>query len=165
MKKILKIIGFYKLNNIMDLFFFNGTIENKEIKLRKMTTPVILTAGTIILLDIIFNNRFITLMSFMLLVSLLIFVFFTLIENEKVLSLSDKILKDLFKKKMKKTFKVDFENKEFKEYINTNYDYIIEQKLSKKETMILINTWNTGDSELHKILNERARLCKEIKEI
>ena len=167
MKEILKLIGYYKVDNYIDIFSLSGIYEgvSKDILIRDKKNDVTI-------LYVLFT-----------VVSSLLYLFYLLSQGEHnvppiglliILLLNgaviypqltlEKKIKRSFKKITRKNFGEFIKEEGTKEFINEYYMDIRNKKLSKKETIAFLKNWKKNKELLDKERKEKEvdRLTKLI---
>jgi len=165
MKKILKLIGFYKVNDVLDLFVLNGIVKRESLMQNKINQRMLFAMIILIAISTIISNTFILFL--ILILPGGAFIYFGGVSLDVPLFKKHfrRFLKKQFKGKLNKTFNIDMKNKDFKKFIKEYYDEIKMKEMSKKETIKFINNWEKKEKELNNIRKERLSLYKKIEKL
>ena len=162
MKNILKLIGFYKINNVIELFVLNGIVKRDSIVQNKINILMISSLLFLAIISSIISNNIILFLILLLSISLFSYFIGASLDFPVFKKHFRKFLKKQFKVKLKKNFNVDFKDEKFKTFINEYYYDIDRQNLSKKETINIINNWKKSEKDLKKAKEERLDILNEI---
>lgn len=159
LSKFFKLIRLDKTYNLIDLFLLGGIIEREDCNIineKKSYLDVISIAGfglSMSLVILFVSSNYIAIIILLLVLALFLFNIYVMINfttNKSVLK--------FYKKIIKKKFNVNIKDPEFQTFIGDNFAYIRNQRLSKKETISLINDWEDNKEEVNK---GRLKLKKE----
>ena len=166
LNKVFKFIGIDKVHNVLDLFVLSGTVKNRfriddrndYIVLFSLFLFISILIFGIFFVELISTRRYILIFSIFILVSGFIYAD-AFNENKNKLK--------FFKKIIKKKFDVSLKDEEFKQFLETNFNYIRSKKLSNKETIKLINDWKENEDKINEDRKEedKEKNLKEIKNL
>jgi len=178
MRKILKLIGFYKVSKYIDVVVLSSKTKYSNAKLnykiQKFIVVPILFIYIISLSNLFLNiaselnNQYIrdfNPITFIFLMLIAVCITLMLEHTNKFNFLFKGIKKKIrkeFKLIVKKKFDVNLKDPEFIKFINEYYKDIREKELSKKETIEFINNWKDSEKLLSKERIEDVK--KQLKE-
>ncbi len=148
-------LGLYKIENYIDIFELTGIVdsnigreENKKVRFFTLIliVPIFIISTILLLISVVEKspNENIYWIVYLMTGGLAAYNF-TIASREN--TPYSNFFKKIFKNVVKKEFKINLENKEFKKFIKENFKEIRNKKLSKEETIKYVNNWrNIGIS-------------------